>query len=614
MRRVIGGCRRIVAAPGFREGAIIAAVLLVGLLVRLPSLNGPLLAISSFRQTETAYPALIYHQQGINLLAPQLPVLGKPWQVPFEFPLFQAMGALIMDLGGATDWAMRISSVICCLATAFTIWGLVRHLSTRTAAGIAVVVFLASPFNIWWSRASMIEYMATALSVGYVWAGMVWIDNRQKRFAVLAILLGTLAMLVKVTSAVFWIVPLFLYWGVTARPPWRAWVRERLRTSAVLFVIPLIACVLWTHHADDVKAASPATSWMTSEALAGFNFGSVGQRLDPHQWAKIIGPLDTLVTGLPLWILAAVCIIAILRERRAVWVGIILAGALPVFTFVNLYAIQAYYLAAVTPAVAAVLGYALDGVIRYWRPVPLRAATMVVIVAWLGATLYSQRDFLASSYTTPTPDPANILAQAREIDAGTGRQALIVFDGLQWSPAVPYYARRRGMMLVQIIVTRKLLDSLPGQGYTYLYTATPHPGHFSADALAVLQRWSWFGDVSPHVFHLGATYTSVDTAYIAAATQSIQPVVDTSSLIGEPRTIGCDGPATDVAVSTGDPIILEFAQLSATGGTTLAVNGRWLPAERTVIVNPDATSSGTLRLACAGGADLDLAGVYAQRP
>ena len=38
---------------------------------------------------------------------------------------------------------------------------------------------------------------------------------------------------------------------------------------------------------------------------------------------------------------------------------------------------------------------------------PLRVATMLVIVAWLGATLYIQRDFLASSYTTPTPDPAN---------------------------------------------------------------------------------------------------------------------------------------------------------------------------------------------------------------
>jgi 4-amino-4-deoxy-L-arabinose transferase-like glycosyltransferase len=612
MRRVIGRTRRLVTAPGFREAGIVVAMLLIGLLVRLPHLNGPLLAISSFRQTETAYPALIYHQQGINLLAPQLPVFGQPWQVPFEFPLFQAMGAVIMNLGGAPDWSMRVSSVICFMATAVAIWGLVRHLSTRTAAALALLVFLVAPFDIWWSRASMIEYMATAFSVGYVWAGMIWIDTRQRRFAALAVILGTLAMLVKVTSAVFWIVPLFLYWGAVARPPWRDWLRERLRTSAVLFAVPLVACVLWTHHADDVKAASPATSWLTSEALVGFNFGSIGQRLDFRQWGKILHPLDTLVTGMPFWILAVVCVIAIMRERRAVWVGIILAGVLPVLTFVNLYAVQSYYLAAVTPAAAAVIGYALDAVIRRWRSVPLRAATMAVIVAWLGATLYMQRDFLASSYTTPTPDSAHVLPQAREIDAGTRSGDLIVFDGLQWSPAVPYYARRRGMMLLPVNATPMLLNSLPGQGYTYLYTLTPHPGHFSSIALAVFRRWTWFGDVSPHLFRLGTTYSSVASTYVAAESGSFRPTAGTS-LLTAPRALACDA-STELGVSIGDVITLEFAAVSPADAMTIAVNGRWLPAERTVVVNPDGSSDGALRLSCAGGTDLQLTAVYAQEP
>lgn len=614
MRRISGRARRLLAAPGLREASIVAALLLVGLLVRLPSLNGPLLAISSFRQTETAYPALIYHQQGINLFVPQLPVLGRPWQVPYEFPLFQAMAAVIMNLGGGIDWSLRISSVICFMATAFAVWGLVRYLSTRTAACIALLVFLASPFNVLWSRASMIEYMATAFSVGYVWAGMVWIDTRQRRFAALAIVLGTLAMLVKVTSAVFWIVPLLLYWGTVSRPPWRVVLRDRLRIAAVLFAIPLLACVLWTHHADSVKAASPATSWLTSEALVGFNFGSIGQRLDFNQWSKIIHPLDTLVTGMPFWILAAICVIAILRERRAVWVGIILAGVLPILIFFNLYAVQSYYLVAVTPAAAGVIGYALDGVIRRCRTLPLRAVTVTVMIVWLGATLYSQRDFVASSYTMPTPDPANILAQAREVDAGTKPNDLIVFDGLQWSPAVPYYARRRGMMLVQIIVTPRLLNSLPGQGYTYLYTRTIHPGAFSADALAVLQRWAWFGVVSPHLFRLGAGYLSVDNAEVAGATHVFEPSGHPDSLIGAPRTLVCHAADMDVDVPAETAVTLEFAATAPGDGMSLAVDGHWLPAERTVVVAAMMSSRGMLDLGCAGGTDLDLVGAFADQP
>jgi hypothetical protein len=587
----------------------VLALLAIGLLIRLPHLSQPFTALSSFRQTETAYPALIYHEQGINLLNPQLPVFGSPWQVPFEFPLFQAMAALVMNIGVAADLALRASGLICFMATAFALWGLVRHLSTRSAAVIALLVFLLSPFNIWWSRSSMIEYMATALSVGYVWAGMIWIDKRQKRFAALAIVLGSLAMAVKVTSAVFWMVPLFLYWARGPRPPLRVWLRDRLNVALVLFAIPLAACVLWTHHADDIKAANPATSWLTSEALFIWNFGTIAQRFSAHAWYDVIHPFDTLVTGLPLWAFAILCGIAVVREKRAVWVGIILAGALPVFVFFNLYVVQEYYLAAVTPAVAAVLGYALDGIIRYWRPAPLRVVTALAILASLGSAIVAQHALLAPIYTNQVADPENVLPQAREIDAGTNAQDLIVFDGLTWSPAVPYYARRRGMMLLPTIITNRLLNGLPEQGYEYLYTA-PQNVRFSTTAREVLERWEWFGEVSPHLFRLGSSYTSVDTAGIAATSAPYQPAAGAVSAIAAPETMSCDGLTTDVAVAVGDTITLQFASTLLAADDSLAVNGQWIPAESTVVVAPADDAAGSLRLSCEGATTLDLTGVY----
>jgi Dolichyl-phosphate-mannose-protein mannosyltransferase len=587
----------------------VLGLLAIGLLMRLPHLSQPLTAISSFRQTETAYPALIYHEQGINLLSPQLPVSGSPWQVPFEFPLFQAMAAVVMNLGVAADLALRASGLICFMATAFALWGLVRHLSTRTAAVIALLVFLLSPFNIWWSRSSMIEYMATAFSVAYVWVGMIWIDKRQKRFAALAIVLGALAMVVKVTSAIFWMVPLLLYWSRGPRPPLRVWLRERLNISLVLFLIPLIACVLWTHHADDIKASSPATSWLTSEALVVWNFGTIAERMSVHAWYDIIHPFDTLVTGLPLWAFAILCGIAWLREKRAVWVGILLAGVLPVVVFFNLYVAQQYYLAAVTPAVAAVLGYSLDGVIRYWRPAPLRVVTVLAILASLGSALIAQRDFLAPIYTNRVADPENVLPQAREIDAGTNAQDLIVFDGLTWSPAVPYYARRRGIMLLPIIVTTRLLDALPTQGYTYLYSA-PQSVRFSSTAREVLERWEWFGEVSQDLFHLGSSYASVDSAGIAATATPFQPAAGSVSLIPAPKVMSCDGLTTNIAVAVGSTVTLQFATTPLAADDSLAINGQWIPAESTVVVESGDDPEGSLRLACEGGTALDLAGVY----
>ena len=142
-------------------------------------------------------------------------------------------------------------------------------------------------------------------------------------------------------------------------------------------------------------------------------------------------------------------------------------------------------------------------------------------------------------------------------------------------------------MLVQIIVTPRLLNSLPGQGYTYLYTRTTHPDAFSPDALAVLQRWAWFGAVGPHLFRLGASYLSVDNADVVAATHAFEPLGQLDSPISAPRTLVCDASGMTVAVPAGTAVTLEFGATTPGDSMSLAVDGRWLPAERTVVVASD---------------------------
>jgi hypothetical protein len=612
MRRFSGSLRQLWAAAGW-EAVVVLSMLLLGLLARLPGLDQPFLDQYAFRQTETAYPALLFHQQGMNLFAPQLPVLGKPWQVPFEFPLFQAMAAVIMNAGVSPDLALRISSLICFMATAFAIWGLVRHLSSRTAAAITLVVFLAWPFNVYMSRESLIEYMATAFAVGYAWAGMVWIDTQKKRYAIIAVVLGALAMLVKLTSALFWIVPLLLYWRAN-RPlsDWRPWLRDRARTMLVLVPVPLIVGAAWTLHADSVKAMNPATRWLTSEALVTWNFGTLGQRLNLENWRTIAQSVGSLITGLPLWQLAVICVMALLRERRAVWLGVLLAGILPVVTFFNLYLIQDYYLAAITPALAAIVGYSIDGVVSRLRTLLTRAVGAAAIAVWLGITIYSAGHYLAPMYHEA--DPAQILPAAKELDAGTGPGDLIIFDGLDWSPAVPYYARRAGMMLPQPIVTRQLLDSLPSQGYRYLFTVTPQPGAFRDYSREVLNRWTWFDEVSPQLFRLGSSYASVSGGALAASSVPLAPTESSVSLLTAPKALPCGGLVTYLDVPPGAPVTLEFAATASVHGMSLEVNGHWIPAEPTVVVAPREGDVGLISLSCRGGIEVVLSNAFASHP
>ena len=87
------------------------AIIALSVLVHVRTLNQPLLETYGFRQTQTAYTARVFHESGIDLLHSQMPVMGPPWEVPFELPLFQAAASLVMDVGVAEDRAMRLTGL-----------------------------------------------------------------------------------------------------------------------------------------------------------------------------------------------------------------------------------------------------------------------------------------------------------------------------------------------------------------------------------------------------------------------------------------------------------------------------------------------------------------------
>lgn len=275
------------AAERVAEIGAVVAVLAALVVYVAPTLHAPLLEGHAFRQTQTAWTAREFREEGIDFLHPKLPVFGAPFEAPFEFPLFQALATLPMDLGVAEDTALRLTCLVCFVLTALLLWGLVRHVAGPASGVGAVVAFSFTPFALVWSRTSMIEYLATAGAVGFAYAVILWRDRRHHLFLVAALAAGLVGMLVKPTTAVFWILPALAY-----RPRTRSGgsaPRRRVDPWIVVVVIlPLLAGALWTRHADAIKAASPVTEWLTGWNLRRWNFGWTRQRLDPEAWRVIL--------------------------------------------------------------------------------------------------------------------------------------------------------------------------------------------------------------------------------------------------------------------------------------------------------------------------------------
>jgi 4-amino-4-deoxy-L-arabinose transferase-like glycosyltransferase len=421
---------------------VVAGLLVVAVLIRLPTLDLPLLERHAFRQTQTAYTARIFHTDGIDLLHPQLPVLGPPWEVPFEFPLFQAGAALLMDAGVDETIALRGFCLAWFIVSAVLLYALVRPRIGRVGAIAALAVFLFSPLDLVWSRTSMIEFLAVAASLGFAVAALRWRDDGGARWWALAAALGSIAMLVKVTSAVFWIVPFALLGfgrDAGARRHWRsipAWG---------LVLVPVAAGLAWTRHADAIKAASDATAWLTSGALVTWNFGTLEQRQDLGAWASALRPSLVLTAGglLPIAAIAAAWV-AVRRGQWRFWAWMAVAFAAPVLVFFNLYVVHDYYSAAIAAPAAAIVGAGVSGLAGSRHQVArLALGVAVVAFAVVGAV---NLEYVLPIYGRP-PISTAVLDLADQVAAETLPDQPVAIIERDWDPSLLYYADRRGSMV-----------------------------------------------------------------------------------------------------------------------------------------------------------------------
>ncbi len=475
-RATFGRAREILSKP-YVAWALFLAVVACVIWFHLPSMSQRLLEHHSFRQTQTAWTALIFHEQGIDLFHPKVPVFGPPWDLPFEFPLFQALAALVMNAGVAPDLAMRATGLATFLLTMLILWRLVARLAGEAAALVAVLALAACGLGLLWSRTSMIEYFVVASSLALLYGALRWHESRQWAWWGLALSAGVVAMLVKPTTAVMYL-PAVLALGWTG---WRAG-RDRPLAKPLLYaaallaliVIPLAFGAMWTMYADKIKAASPFTADQTSAALTTWNFGTIAQRLSPDTWKLIFDRMEELVLGGAMLIWIPLGFIASLwLKQRLFTIAWLAGGFIGPLVFINLYWIHDYYLIALSPMAAAAVGIGLVWTARRWKWIVPPLLGAVLVMAWM-TTLQRSEHYWGIEFWDTRGGELHSEAAAY-IDQRSGPNDLVVVTGRGWNPATLYYARRWGLMVVggpeQSLdyALGDLLPTLRATGYTRLF-------------------------------------------------------------------------------------------------------------------------------------------------
>ena len=377
-----------------------------------------------WRQTQTAISARSL-LEGAPILRYETPVLGKPWAIPQEFPLYHAFVAAIVEvIGIPLDQAGRLVSVVSFdLLLLTTYLGLRTSLPDRYERLLIVSLVAASPLYLFWSRTFMIELTAVLFAVGFVAA---YCASKPVASAVL----GTAAALAKVTTFMIVAIPLV------------ALIIVKRRTWLSVIAVPFVVGGVWVVYAESVLKKNPFAS-MGALGLAGYvrtQYATLVQGGSAAAWIHMFRRSLPEIAGKPgfLVVLGAGAY-AILRpsELRYPALFAALMFLLGPLLLRHQYEVHNYYFCANAVWLLLFGGLGIVALTRRWPSAVILVPLVVTSMYVTYSRGYFRKQLIAFN---------DLLPMAQALESHTPANAIVLIYGHMQNPTVPYYAHRKAIM------------------------------------------------------------------------------------------------------------------------------------------------------------------------
>jgi len=410
-------------------------------------INQPIADLHQFRQTQTAITAY-WLANGGPWLAYETPVLGYPWSIPFEVPIYQYLLAAMHALGIPIAAGGRVLSFAFYAGLLWPLKVLFRNLGlSRVDYLIMAILLLSAPIYIYWSRTVMMESCALFFSTAWLAYLIQFLRTHSSRDALFAIALGILAVCIKLTTfAAFGLVGGIAFLQVAVKA-FRDGLTEEssgvLVAGAFAGLVPLLVVAIWVGWSDSLKSANMLGSLLTSSALMGWNFGTLEQRLSSEFWLNGISNRmlpDILGYGMIPGLVAAGA--ALGSQRYVLLLVSILGFFAPLLIFTNLHIEHNYYQYANAVFLLAAVAFGLSRVAESGRPVLCCILVAVVVV---GQLTYFNAGF-ARAITADYSGSRQLTVGAEASKVTTPEQSLLVI-GDDWNSAIPYHSERKALAL-----------------------------------------------------------------------------------------------------------------------------------------------------------------------
>lgn len=425
--------------------------LLVNLLINTYYSSNPILDIHAFRQTQTAITAYYLDLNGFSF-AYQTPVLGYPWSIPFEFPIFQSLVSIFSKLFNfpLTQTGKIISLIFFILTTVPISFTLKRLGVCLNVTYFALALYLSTPLYLFWSGTFMIETAALLFTLSFLYYAIKLIQsefvNENYLWMTFFLLLACLQKITTVLPLIPFVVALAIYFNFTkfCKDP-RVFIRFFLA-----LVIPVMITFVWIKYSDSVKSENLiASTKLISSKLTDWNYGTLDQRLSKELWWDCVLVRNIFTSSFiflgPFCIFFALLLVKNSRDKL-ILLALLFLFIAPFLIFTNLHIVHNYYQTA--NLIYYIIAVALSVSIVCCR-FSCNHRFLIIVASCFVLSNYF---FFYKIYYVAKSAEINIsnnrtLKLSDFIKNKTLKEKPILVFGYDWSSEIAFYSERKALMI-----------------------------------------------------------------------------------------------------------------------------------------------------------------------
>lgn len=428
-----------------------------------PELDNP----HVWRQSDVAFVIRDFYRHGVDLLHPAVCWMGNHKTLIFDFPIYQAITALLSGLMGPSLITARLVALMFFVFSARYLYLIAVELLDIPSGRVALLIYLITPLSLFYSRAVHVDFTAMCFSLGMTYHYLLAIRNNNMKHLLIGTALALFAWLVKAPYVFYMVFP--LAWEYF-RQPNKKWLLFR----SPLLLIPIAAFWAWTRHVYQVNGEAPDWHFIPNYRLFNDNshwyYGTWQQRTDPENWLLLIRRLQNEAAG---WITSGLAILGVffsLRIKKNATLLLWLLGVVVYLViFFNLNVIHNYYQIPFVPLIAIFASVGIQRGLAFASRSDKRLTIAIILMAITGENLlFAEQNYYGK--------PDGLYSVGHVINQETPPNSLVLVSsgGLTvHCPIILYAADRTGWSVPAQDLSAKIALKLYQEGCRYIILHRP---------------------------------------------------------------------------------------------------------------------------------------------